>query len=183
MKQGLFNLELVNSENRQSFQEHTKGSKTYAEVEPEIEYFVRVLSEASDTVYVDIEIDGKRIEQGRRVKDQMSEAIGICKRDNNYLEQNALRFNKSEFKSGNEQSFAFWTGVVTAIFYGPPEYRIQRPNNSGSASSSSIQYSQNSENDQFKNSDKTPNYRPRKNVVYTGIKDNVSGNVGLHWMK
>ena len=52
MKPGLFSLEPVGRENSRVFQEHTREneSETYAEVEPEIEYFVWVSSEAHGDV-------------------------------------------------------------------------------------------------------------------------------------
>ena len=39
--------------------EHTKDGKTYAEVEPEVEYFVRIEVEPGPCVVARIDVDGK----------------------------------------------------------------------------------------------------------------------------
>jgi hypothetical protein len=42
VKKGRFSVELVSADTRIAFMEHTKDDKTYAEVEPDVEYFVRL---------------------------------------------------------------------------------------------------------------------------------------------
>lgn len=190
MKQGLFNLELLNRETGEVFQEHTKEeAKTFAEVEPDAEYSVRVSSQASDDVYADIIIDGRHIEKGRRVKCQTSEKVGIWKRDGCHLEENAFRFDKADVKKRNETSntsFPFWTGVVTAMFYGDPKYRISNSavcqdsasqTNGSDSSESQTDRSHASCKDSYSSSVRTT-YLPRERRVYTDVNDNVSGNVG-----
>ena len=208
MKKGQFNLQLVYRETGEVFQEHTKeGGKTYAEVEPDAEYFVRVSSEASDAVYVDIQIDGTLIEKGRRVTRLKSEDIGIWRRDGGFLEENALKFNIADVKVKNgtrNQSFTFWTGVVTALFYGDPKHMITESDHrehsqsqhsetestssdtktNDSPRESEVYASNNDESSENQYSEcelssYSPIYHPRENTVYTNNKDDVSGNVGF----
>ena len=50
VKKGRFTVELVSADAKVAFMEHTKDGKTYAEVEPEVEYFVRIEVEPSPRV-------------------------------------------------------------------------------------------------------------------------------------
>ena len=181
MKKGPFNIQLVYKETNEVFKEHAKeGGKTYAEVEPDAEYFVRVSSEASGTAaYVDIQVDGRLIEKGRRLTDSKSEDIGIWKRDGGYLEQNALKFKKTnpKIRNGtNNEMFAFWTGVVTALFYGDPKLMITESHHSQSSNDKSSE----SQSCESKSSSNTRTYLTRDSIVYTNNNDDVSGNVGSY---
>jgi hypothetical protein len=61
VKKGRFTVELVSADSKVKFQQHTKDGKTYVEVEPEAEYFVRVAAEPAPRVSGRIDVDGKSL--------------------------------------------------------------------------------------------------------------------------
>lgn len=48
--QGNFKVELIDATTKQPFKEHTSKGKTYAEVEPDAEYFIRITTSYPSTV-------------------------------------------------------------------------------------------------------------------------------------
>ena len=161
MKVGNFSLEVVASETGRTFTEHNStvgGLVTYAEVEPEIEYYVQVsssLATVAKPVYVDLEIDGQKVETGRKVLPGQVAKMGAWQESaggDSYV-QKALKFGRATVHERGSLSTApqFWTGVITARFYGD-----------GSLLSSS----DGKENGLPENSTAATIYRPRQNLVH-----------------
>ena len=157
MKVGNFSLEVVASETGRTFTEHnsTVGQRvTYAEVEPEIEYYVQVSSSSATIakpVYVDLEIDGQKVETGRKVLPGQVAKMGAWQESaggDSFIEK-ALKFGRATVHERGSLSTApqFWTGVITARFYGDGSL-MPSTSNSG------------------KENDSNAIYRPRKNLVH-----------------
>jgi hypothetical protein len=112
VKQGRFTVELVSADSKVKFQQHTKDGKTYVEVEPEAEYFVRVAAEPAPLVRGRIDVDGKSLGYkfgiSTRVKDKEKGLRGLY--------STALMFAKAKVvnhSTNDEPQDApapFWTG-------------------------------------------------------------------------
>jgi hypothetical protein len=59
-----FTVNLLYATTEVAFKEHTKGSETYVEVEPDAEYFVRIEVPKDMLVIACVCVDGKRLETG-----------------------------------------------------------------------------------------------------------------------
>ena len=68
VKTGRFTVELVSADVKVAFMEHTKDGKTYAGVEPEVEYFVHLEVEPGPPIWVKIYTNGKDLNLGHFVK-------------------------------------------------------------------------------------------------------------------
>ena len=79
--------------------EHPKDGKTYAEVEPEVEYFVRIEVEWGTRVVARIYVDGKYLgynwKMGSQNKKKSSEN-GLCSFDGVSSTYRALKFAKAK---------------------------------------------------------------------------------------
>ena len=60
VRQGWFEIELINAETKVPFKEHTHtDGRTYAEVEPDTDYFIHVRSHKNKKVILKFSVDGK----------------------------------------------------------------------------------------------------------------------------
>jgi hypothetical protein len=203
MKQGCFTLEVVNADTKNAFQEHSKeGGKVYAEVEPEIEYFIQLSSDAWEPVYVDLKVDGTYIEKGRRLDPGSSRRMGIWKKEDDEFVELALMFDVAPIHERGSRTTApeFWTGVIEARFFGDPKFKMSEPKQpaalvvspdssktsvSSGRSSATTDSSRNNKRNlrsAFENAADTsfdaPIYQPRKNSVFTEAACGDLGDVG-----
>jgi hypothetical protein len=122
VKKGRFSVELVTANTKISFQEHTKDGKTYAEVEPEVEYFVRLGAEAGPPVAARIYVDGKDLGYWAIVgspEEKRSKDNGLWSFDGVSSTEQALKFAQAKvFNSADDtKNLPFWTGTIYIIFH------------------------------------------------------------------
>jgi hypothetical protein len=119
VRQGNFVLEVVYADSKDPFQEHYDASKgkTYAEVEPDTDYFIRVTNHGAGEVIMDYTVDGKSLGfhtfltgSGR------SSYYGLFHRENGRSHNTALRFNKlfraKRNKAPDGEYEGNWTGCI-----------------------------------------------------------------------
>jgi hypothetical protein len=121
VKKGRYSVELVAADTKIAFQEHTKDGKTYAEVEPEVEYFVRLGAEAGPPVMAAIYVDGTYLGYWTTVGDpeeKDSEDYGLWSFDGISSTSQALKFAKPKvFNSADDtENLPYWTGTIDVEF-------------------------------------------------------------------
>jgi hypothetical protein len=122
VKQGrLFTVELVRADTKVAFKEHTKDGKTYAEVEPEVEYFVRLEVDQGPRVRARIYVDGKSLGYHTDVgfpKEKHTCDRGLWSFDGANCTHQALKFAKAKvFNSANDsENLPCWTGNIKVKF-------------------------------------------------------------------
>ena len=93
------------SSRRIPFQEHTRGTKTYVEVEPDEEYFISIdkIRRSTHRLYTDYYVDGKSLHfHVTWERDCISDSpriVGIHSRENGIKTTHALKFVKATFTS------------------------------------------------------------------------------------
>ena len=130
VRRDLFSAELVRVEHIEhisdAFPEHKcPEGKVYVEVEPKVEYFIRLTSSADEPVYADITVDGQKIETGKRLPPNTAVKVGKYKRlDSDYGVEKSFIFEpceRSRNQPGNQtgcQASLLWTGEVKIEFFG-----------------------------------------------------------------
>lgn len=120
---GPFSLELVEAESKKAFKEHTgpaPESRVFAEVEPGVEYFMKVESSYEERVKVQLSVDGVNhhclfLSRGQQ------RFGGSLKRVLGGWELRALCFEKAKQVSSSihlaQSRKTLWTGEVTAEFF------------------------------------------------------------------
>jgi hypothetical protein len=98
-------------------------------VEPEDEFYLQLGSNASDTVYVDLSVDGMPIQKGHRLYPNITSKVGVIRAaDNGGIgTEVALRFAKAKVcprSSIGAAACKYWTGEIKATFYGDPRYSV-----------------------------------------------------------
>ena len=120
VKQEEFTVELVDAENKKSFKEHVSldGKTFYIEVEPDVEYFVRVGSDRK-SVIVEVIVDGEDLGTTLCINDCGFGLMGLTSRRNGKLQTTALKIENARFSPKDTTYIkpVFWTGNVTAIYY------------------------------------------------------------------
>jgi hypothetical protein len=116
-----FTVELVRAHTKVAFKEHTKDGKTYAEVEPEVKYFVHLEVEPGPPVRAKIYVDGKWLGHYVMVgssKRKTSYDTGLWSCDGLNTTKQALKFAKAKvFNSADEtENLPFWTGNIKVKF-------------------------------------------------------------------
>jgi hypothetical protein len=118
----VFTVELVRADTKVAFKEHTKDGKTYAEVEPEVEYFVHIELDPGPPVRAKIYVDGKSLGYDLDVgspKKKKSYDNGLWSYDGVSSTHQALKFAKAEvFNSSADdtENVPFWTGNIEVQF-------------------------------------------------------------------
>jgi len=126
VKVGDFTLELVQADTKEAFKEHTgpaPNNHVYAEVEPDVEYFIRAGSSVGG-VQVELTVDGVHLGYRQYFSIPNSEYGGSWERKNGMQKMTALCFNIAHVKrEGGMPSML--TGKVEAVFYklGALEYK------------------------------------------------------------
>jgi hypothetical protein len=113
-------VEFVHAETRVPFQEHTASDgKEYAEVEPDVDYYIRIArndSGPTDSLQVHLELDGERF-SGWHNLPRGTEAIkGISSKNGNRKTKRALRFHLQESWESSK-SGAPWFGCLKVKVY------------------------------------------------------------------
>lgn len=121
VKEGKFTVEIVLADTQTAFKEH-KGpddGKTYAEVEPDAEYFIRVKNEhANGTVIESMQVDGERLGYAHRTKYGNDATRGLWSRKNGKETKKAFRFQKaSVMDCAADVDGKPWTGCVEISFH------------------------------------------------------------------
>lgn len=127
VKVGDFAVELVRADTKEVFKEHTSpvDNRIYAEVEPEIDYLVRVGSNTGD-VLCKLFIDGVYLGYSQNfLSPNLTFFIGAWEMKNGKGTMSALHFNKTRDKRDGAMP-RMLTGKVEVIFYkiGRKEYKI-----------------------------------------------------------
>lgn len=109
--QGNFKVELIDATTKQPFKEHTSKGKTYAEVEPDAEYFIRITTSYPSTVKAYFEVDGENLGYCKRIPYGSEKIAGLWTREKGKETTTALRFQKASVldRSASGQP---WTGSV-----------------------------------------------------------------------
>ena len=133
VKVGHFTVQLVRADTKEPFKEHTKHSNEhiYAEVEPDVDYFVCVGSTRYGGAQVRLMIDG--VPLGYRqsyLKTIPKRYLGNLERKDGVSSMTALRFNRVSIKKRDDgegsSSPSMLTGKVTAEFYAPGEKKYKK---------------------------------------------------------
>ena len=135
VRQGYFEIELINAETKIPFQEHTHtDGRTYAEVEPDIDYFLHVRSHQYNKVVFRFSVDGKDLDYVQSSgKSNGWRERGLWKRHDGIQSFKALWFNKLYNRNnqvGDGQYEGHWTGSVELKVF---EY-VEKKNEYSSAS-------------------------------------------------
>jgi hypothetical protein len=124
VKNGRFTVELVAADTKVAFKEHTKDGRTYVEVEPQVEYFIRVEAEIGPEVELRLAVDGKDlgyIETVGSPEEKTSDIHGLWSYDADISRssEKALIFAKAKVFnwSNSDQEAPFWTGKVEVKFW------------------------------------------------------------------
>ncbi len=124
--QGKFTLELIDAVTKTPFMEHRgKDGNTYAEVEPEIEYFIRIASKDPRTVSVSLHVDGKNLGYTQMVPPHSNLTRGLWNVRDGISSFTALKFNKlvnirdsaSSSSCQDQNEHIHWTGCVEMKVY------------------------------------------------------------------
>jgi hypothetical protein len=120
VRQGNFVLEVVYADSKDPFQEHYDASKgkTYAEVEPDTDYFIRVTKHGAREVIMDYTVDGKSLGYSTLFigNEGLSCDRGLLRMENGRTHYTALRFNKlfraKRNKAPDGDYEGNWTGCI-----------------------------------------------------------------------
>ena len=136
---GDFSLQLVEAKSEVPFVEHTGPAPenlVYAEVEPDVEYFIKIISHREGWVRVDLYVDGSYLGYasyiGKEQYDYDRCMQGHRQVGNGEATITALRFKKASTKSADlaaptQSSQNMWTGKVEAKFYQLGKQIVDRP--------------------------------------------------------
>ena len=84
-------VSLVNAETSQSFQEHiSSDNKAYAEVEPDVEYFIKVENRSSNLIVALYKVDGTDLRYGKPIR-------MLCMRQCNFMPVSIAEFRSLMF--------------------------------------------------------------------------------------
>jgi len=115
-----FSLELIDAESKIPFKEHVhRDGKTYAEVEPDMEYFLRIKSSDPRTITAKLFVDGKDLGYTQPFEQHQEATLGLWHSENGVGHHAALRFNKlfsrrntAAASSESDPDEGHWTGCV-----------------------------------------------------------------------
>jgi len=126
VRSGKFSLEIIDATTKKPFKEHFGlDGKTYAEVEPEIEYFLRISSNDPRQVCVTLDVDGKNLGYASALSCGKSVEKGLLSCENGVSEYCALKFNKLVNRNRNVSNKSNeegedgmpWTGCIKMKVY------------------------------------------------------------------
>lgn len=140
VKQGPFLVELVRADTRQPFAEHTSedGTKTYAEVEPEVQYFIRVehTHVQHKIIRADFWLDGEKLDYCTNLIRGKAELHGLWSIRGGRQENKALCFqilgskkSASNKSPTNKKDFHPWIGSVEVTFSEAKPSGVRRTRN------------------------------------------------------
>lgn len=136
---GDFSLELVEAQSKVPFKEHIgppPHHHVYAEVEPDVEYFIRIESFSPTMTRVALKVDGVALYDTFPIQGQ-PKYQGFWERVNGKDIYTALRFEKSKFNqsftSNATQPQTMWTGIVEIECYELGKASVKEDRNMSSA--------------------------------------------------
>ena len=118
---GHFTVNLVRADTKEVFKEHTgPDNNVYAEVEPGVDYFVRVSSTRGELIFK-TKVDGVQVHKKSVSKPVTCKYIGNWERTNGENKTTALRFNSAaqatKQEGGQTDNSSMLTGKVEVKFY------------------------------------------------------------------
>ncbi|KAL7525676.1 hypothetical protein ACHAWF_001462 [Thalassiosira exigua] len=115
---GNFTAKLVRADTKAAFKEHTSASgQVYAEVEPDVNYFIRVRSDAGLGVQIDrLSVDGFELNYLYNLHANPEALLGNWEQKNHVCKMTALRFIPAQVGAAPVKAGAL-TGRVEASFY------------------------------------------------------------------
>jgi hypothetical protein len=131
--QGGFRVELVEADSKQPYKEHVKDGKSYAEVEPDVEYFVsieKIVDLPKKRYVVDFLVDNQGLgyiwyPEGDETTDGQPRYFGLYQREDGAVAERALKFVQPPLEikdSATEMPPFFGTVKVNVSEAGPPYY-------------------------------------------------------------
>ena len=121
VRKGNITVELVEAKTKKKFQEHiAKMGKIYAEVEPDIDYFVCVKNDTSRFLSFEVSIDDQYLGYSLDVYENTPYYLGLrSKNEQSKTIRTALRFKKLPLDSNmnKEKDFEELVGKVKVIVY------------------------------------------------------------------
>ena len=120
MQKGDFTVEIVNAETKEPFREHTGPApsyETYVEVEPDLEYYIKVTGLKTRKAYALVEVDKVSVGYYKTISSQNGPQFVGC--INSSGDTVAFLFAKTHVFTGNQNDAEkrSWTGTVKATFY------------------------------------------------------------------
>jgi hypothetical protein len=119
VRKGNFMVEVVYADSTDPFKEHLDAinGKTYAEVEPDIDYFIRVTNHGARKVIMGYTVDGQDLGCSSLLSGNgRSTVVGLLHRENGRSHKTALRFNKlyraKRNKAPDGDYEGNWTGCI-----------------------------------------------------------------------
>ena len=118
---GHFTVNLVRADTKEVFKEHTgPDNNVYAEVEPGVDYFVRISSTRGELI-VKTKVDGVQVHKMSGKPSIKSKYVGNWERTNGESKITALRFNNAtqatKQEGGQTDDSSMLTGKVEVKFY------------------------------------------------------------------
>jgi len=118
---GHFTVNLVRADTKEVFKEHTgPDNNVYAEVEPGVDYFVRISSTRGELI-VKTKVDGIQVHKMNGKPSIKCKYVGNWERTNGESKMTALRFNSAarstKQESGETDNSSMLTGKVEVKFY------------------------------------------------------------------
>ena len=122
VRRGLYQIELIDAETKIAFKEHQHlDGRMYAEVEPDIDYFLNVRNHSNDmTVIFQCSVDGKELGYSQVISPGCDwEEQGLYNQQNGAGYHKSLRFNKliNQDQVGDHEYAGHWTGCVEIKVY------------------------------------------------------------------
>ena len=113
-----FEFQIVSADEKLPFQEHRKGDKTYVEVEPDAEYFLRVRQTKPGTCKCRYAVDGKNLGYENLTYAGAPERFdGLFTRSNGIVCRKALKFVKASFATSDKAIGSSMAGMGKIELY------------------------------------------------------------------
>lgn len=117
--QGKFTVQIINAETDEPFKEHvsTTDFKTYVEVEPEVEYYIRVSGTNGIDALVHVEVDQVSVGYCSKLPAYSNESLRMgCRNAKGDITSFLFRKTLIDHNDGNAER-RIWTGTVRANIY------------------------------------------------------------------
>jgi hypothetical protein len=120
VQKGDFTVEIVNADTKEPFLEH-KGPapnyETFVEVEPDMEYYIKVTGVNLVKAYVHVEVDKVSVGYAETISNHICPRFVGCRTSSGDIV--AFLFAKTHVFTGNQEDAVqrCWTGTVKATFY------------------------------------------------------------------
>jgi hypothetical protein len=151
--QGGFRVELVEADSKQPYKEHVKDGKSYAEVEPDVEYFVsieKIVDLPKKRYVVECLVDNQDLgyvwyPEGDETSDDQPRYFGLYQREDGVTKERALKFVQPpllQIRDSDETEMPPFFGTVKVnVFEAGPPNSFEEEEVSDSDQSDSCVYS------------------------------------------